>query len=43
MHIGLVIKTRALPMGAGRLTFSYLILNCKQFTKLYILLTMMVT
>jgi hypothetical protein len=26
-------------MGAGRSTFSYLILNCKQFTKLYILLT----
>ena len=34
--------TRAPPMGAGRSTFSYLILNCKQFTKLYILLTMMV-
>jgi hypothetical protein len=35
--------TRALPTGAGRSTFSYLILNsCKQFTKLYILLTMMV-
>jgi hypothetical protein len=35
-------KTRAPPTGAGRSTFSYLILNCKQFTKLYILLTMMV-
>ena len=34
--------TRAPPTGAGRSTFSYLILNCKQFTKLYILLTMMV-
>ena len=32
-------KTRAPPTGAGHLTFSYLILNCKQFTKLYILLT----
>jgi hypothetical protein len=31
--------TRAPPMGAGRSTFSYPILNCKQFTKLYILLT----
>jgi hypothetical protein len=34
--------TRASPTGAGRSTFSYLILNCKQFTKLYILQTMMV-
>jgi len=24
--------TRALPTGAGHSTFSYLILNCKQFT-----------
>ena len=31
--------TRAPPTGAGRSTFSHLILNCKQFTKLYILLT----
>ena len=31
--------TRAPPTCAGRSTFSYLILNCKQFTKLYILLT----
>ena len=33
------LKTRAPPTGAGRLTFSYLISSCKQFTKLYILLT----
>jgi hypothetical protein len=32
-------ETRAPPTGAGRSTFSYLILNCKQFTKLNILLT----
>ena len=32
-------KTRAPPTGAGRSTFSYPILNCKPFTKLYILLT----
>ena len=31
--------TRAPPTGAGRSTFSYLIVNCKQFAKLYILLT----
>ena len=31
--------TRAPPTGAARSTFLYLILNCKQFTKLYILLT----
>jgi hypothetical protein len=29
----------SLPTGAGHSTFSYLILNCKQYTKLYILLT----
>ena len=34
-----VNKRRAPPTGAGRLTFSYPILNCKQVTKLYILLT----
>jgi hypothetical protein len=34
-----IFLTRAPPTGAGRSTFSYLILNCKQFTKLYILLT----
>ena len=39
LSIALVFKTRAPPTGAGRSTFSYLILNCKQFTKLYILLT----
>ena len=33
------LLTGAPPMGAGCSTFSYLILNCKQFTKLYILLT----
>ena len=39
LSVALVFKTRAPPTGAGRSTFSYLILNCKQFTKLYILLT----
>ena len=33
------LLTGAPPMGAGCSTFSYPILNCKQFTKLYILLT----
>ena len=27
-----LLQKRAPPTGAGRLTFSYLILNCKQFT-----------
>jgi hypothetical protein len=35
----IIYKTKAPLTGAGRSTFSYLILNCKQFTKLYILLT----
>jgi hypothetical protein len=34
-----ICKTRSPPTGAGRSTFSHPILNCKQFTKLYILLT----
>jgi hypothetical protein len=36
-----VHKNKSTATDAGRSTFSYLILNRKQFTKLYILLTMM--
>jgi hypothetical protein len=38
----LSVQTRAPPTGAGWSTFSYPILNCKQFIKLYTLLIMMV-
>ena len=35
-------RKERIGINRGLPTFSYLILNCKQFTKLYILLTMMV-